>query len=216
MVFFYAIIRWVIIMKKYLAASIVVVITIGLLINIVVESMTVDPVNVLKGFGLFRYYTLQSNLIVGIYFASYLVGKWNKVELFSRFIGGVVIYVTVTFIVFALFIQPTYHPTGWNAVANILLHYLSPVLTILFISLYRKEYFFKRNDVVNWIIYPVLYLVFLVIYGSITNDYLYPFFQVENVGVIGLVIAIVLLVIFFIFLSFIFMKIVSNKEKANS
>ena len=203
-------------MKKYLASTIVIVVTIGLLINIVVESISVDPINILKGFGLFRYYTLQSNLIVCLYFSAFLIGKWNKNDLFNRFIGGVVIYVTVTFIVFAIFIQPTYHPTGWNIVSNILLHYISPVLTIGFITMYRKEYLFQKKDVKYWIVYPSLYLVFLVIYGSITNDYLYPFFQVENVGVNGLAIAIVLLVIFFIFLSFIFMKIVSIKEKTNS
>ena len=197
-------------MKKYLTASISVLAISGILINVLVSSFE-DPFSLFRGLGLFRYYTLQSNLIVAIYFALFFNGKWRNNDLYKRFIGGVTIYITITFFIFMIFLQPGWHPTGWNAVSNVLSHYLVPVLTIFFFGKYHKEYEFKMNDMFWWIVYPILYVVFIVVFGSISGDYLYPFFQVAEVGVFGLIYTIILLVLFFLGLSFILMKIVTKK-----
>jgi hypothetical protein len=62
-----------------------------------------------------------------------------------------------------------------------------------------------------WITYPLIYIVFVVIYGFITDDFLYPFFQVSEIGILGLAISILLLIGLFNGLCFLLVKIVSKE-----
>lgn len=198
-------------MKKSIQIVIILLALTGLLINVLVSTFE-DPINLGRGLGLFRYYTLQSNLIVMIYFVLLYLGKIKHVTL-HKFIGGIVVYITITLIIFAIMLAPTYHPTGWSQVSNIVAHYIVPVLVIFYFFYVKEKYNFRPKDVLIWISYPVVYILFMIVYGTITNDYLYPFFQVSEVGVLGLIITIFGLVFVFLLLSFSVMKIVSLQEK---
>jgi len=202
------------VMKKYLIPLIGFLAMAGISLNVMISAFE-TPYSLMRGLSLFRYYTLQSNLIVGVYFLLLGSKVLNKYDIFNRFFGGVTIYITITFVVFAIFLQGTYHPTGLQGVVNIVSHYIVPILAILYFVIIKNELTFKRLDMLWWIIYPLIYIIFMVIYGGITGDYLYPFFQVSEIGVNGLILTIVLLVGFFMGLSFLLMKIVSKKEITN-
>jgi len=45
-----------------------------------------------------------------------------------------------------------------------------------------------------WITYPLMYLLFADIHGFVTDDFLYPFFQVSEIGILGLFLSITLLI----------------------
>ena len=111
-------------------------------------------------------------------------------------------------------ISGTYYPTGWSQVSNILAHYLVPILVIIYTFTEKDYYDYIYKDIATWIIYPVVYVIFMIIHGMITNDYLYPFFQVSKVGTNGLILMVILLVFVFVLLSFIIMKIVSLQQKS--
>lgn len=193
-------------MKKYIRLSISLLALLGITINVIMSTLE-EPFSLLRGLWLFRYFTLQSNLLVFAYFLYvFLLGKSNK------FILGVTVYITFTFIVFAIMLSSTYHPQGWNQVANILSHYMVPIMVILYFFILNEEKSFRYKDIFLNMIYPLLYILFMLSHGMITGDYLYPFFQVANVGVFGLVITIFILVLFFIGLSILYMKIVSLQE----
>lgn len=198
-------------MRKYLSWLIAIIGTIGLLINVLVFSFD-DGFNLFRGLGAFRYYTLQSNFLVVSYFYASHFRKISENSLFKRYLGAITIYITITFVVFVIFLQPGYHPKGWHAVGNISLHYIVPILTIFHMIKYHNDYRFESRDYLWWMVYPLLYVVFMIVYGSISGDYIYPFFQVSEIGIMGLIFTIILLVIFFILLSFLLMKIVSKKQ----
>ena len=197
-------------MKNKLALLIIILSFTGLAINVIVNSSG-DNLTIWNGLALFRYYTLQSNLLVLIVFTLYLSN--TKKELINKAIGGVSIYITITFIVFAIMLSSTYHPTGWNQVSNIISHYIVPIIVLLHLGLNISDYTFVYRDSLYWIIYPSLYIVFIIIYGTSTNDYLYPFFQVDIIGFWGLVITIIILILFFLVLSFLLVKIVSFTKR---
>jgi len=169
----------------------------------------------LNGLQTFKYFTLQSNLIVFLYFLILYSRIFEHNKLFNKLFGGVVVYITITFIVYSIFIEPFVSPQGFAFIGSLLNHYVTPILVIAFISKYKGDYTFSYKDIKIWIIYPLVYLIFLVILGSISNNYLYPFFQVEDVGYIGLLIAIISVNILFYILSFILVKLVSNKESVS-
>lgn len=169
----------------------------------------------IEGVKTFRYFTIQSNLIVALYFGLSYTNKWNNSKKFDSLMGGVAIYITITFIVFMTMIDPYLTQVGLSLIGSIFLHYIVPALVIVFLIHYRYEYHFSSRDPFIWLIYPLSYLIFMLIYGKITNDYIYPFFQVDEIGVFRLIIMITIMILFFTFLSFLLVKILSKRENAN-
>lgn len=202
--------------KKYFALGIAISGTIGLLIVFLNTYFNPNPELSTSAFaqsvGLLKYFTMQSNILVVTYFWILFSLGLDKNESFNRLLGGVVVSITITFIVFAIMLQGTYQPVGWFKVSNLFNHYITPILAISFLLTFRNEYNFTLKDTRIWIIFPALYLVFMLIYGSITSDYLYPFFQIDEIGILMFLIAVVGLVLFFFILSILFMKIVSQKN----
>lgn len=167
---------------------------------------------ILHALEMFKYFTLQTNMIVFIYFVLIYLGTFKKNILFNKLLGGVVVYIAITFLVFSIFLEPNVNSQGFGFLGSLLNHYITPILVIGFISRYKDEYLFKFEDIKIWVIYPLIYLVILVVLGLTTGDYLYPFFQVEEVGILGLVLSIVSILVLFLILSFVLVKIVSKKE----
>ncbi len=198
-------------MKRKFELTIIVLAMVGILIEII-SHMFGDTFSFFRGIGLIRYFTIQSNLIL---FGYLLLGQFERIrnqELFQRFLPGIVIYITITFVVFATMLQGTFEITGIRILGNYLVHYIVPILSIVYLFMYGGNWY-KLQDILLWIIYPVLYLVFMLIYGTITSDYLYPFFDLNTISVAVLVITICILVVFFVILSFITLKILSISGK---
>jgi len=201
-------------MKKKIEIGIMVLALTGLLIEIL-SHMFQDPFNFFRGVGLIRYYTIQSN---GIVFGYFLLGLFDKVKehpLYQKMLPGVVIYIAVTFLIFATMLQGTFEITGIRILGNLLVHYIVPILSIIYLFVYGENKY-NYKDVLVWIVYPLSYIVFMFIYGSITSDYLYPFFDLNVIGIWTLTITIIILIVLFLILSFIVVKILSKKELTNN
>lgn len=187
-------------MKRKASLIIITTGTIGLLFTIIARAIGSDTNALGSAISSFRYFTIQSNLIVVIYF--WLLFSLNPKNIkFDKAIGGVIIYITVTFIVFALFLEPTWSPQGIELLGSILNHYVTPILSIVFLIYFRKDYSFNYKTIPFWLIYPLLYLLYVIIYGSLTNNYFYPFFEIDVIGVSNFIINSIALLIFFGILS---------------
>lgn len=199
-------------MKKYWRVLIVIIGTMGILSLVLNEAFITNPTNPMQSLSIFKYFTVQSNLVAVLYFCLLIFLKVDKrSEKWKNLIGGVMIYTTITFLIFAIVLEGLWDEKGLAQVGSILLHYINPIMIIGYVIYFRKEYHFIFKDSITWVIYPVIYLVFLVTWGMITSDFLYPFLQVSVIGIFGLIASIVGLVGLFFALSFIVVKILSKK-----
>jgi len=203
------------VMKKKLMIVIISSSTLGIILNLVqINFFDDNPDRLLESIKLFRYFTIQSNLLVAVYFALTVSGKFEDSDFFKRFFGSVFLSIFVTGIVFAGYLEWTYVSPGLYKIGSALLHYISPILVTMYLLQSKEDYSFEYKDIKVWLIYPVSYLVYLIIQGVITNDYLYPFFDVPTIGVLGLVISTFFLVLFFFGMSILLVKIFSKKNNA--
>lgn len=147
-----------------------------------------DPLIWVAGF---KYYTMQTNLMVTIWF-TLAIFWYNKPESLEKIMGPLkgafTLYITTTFFFFAVLLQIGYHPTGWAAFSNLILHYITPILFIVDWVLTENKIRYKWTFLPYWIIYPIGYLVFSLIHGISTGDYIYPFLDISSRGPIGYVI----------------------------
>lgn len=189
-------------MKQKSALIIFIIGTIGILATMI--SFALDNPNspFLSGLSTFKYFTILSNLFVVIYFGLIYFLKMERFPFFNQMFGGVVVYITITFIVFAVAIQGTWHPIGLEKIGTILNHYVVPILTIAFLIYYRDHYEFRKNDMFLWIIFPILYGIFVIIHGAITSDYIYPFFEIDDIGFGHFFLAFCSILVLFFALSF--------------
>jgi hypothetical protein len=128
---------------------------------------------------------MQTNLIVSIWFTLAIVW-YNKPESLEKIMGPLkgafTLYITTTFIFFAILLQIFYRPTGWAAFNNIILHYIIPLAFIGDWVLTENKMRYKWNYLPYWTIYPICYLMFSLIHGIITDDYLYFFLDISVLG----------------------------------
>lgn len=127
---------------------------------------------------LFNYYTIQSNLIVAVTAA---LAAWHGVSpppWLAPLGQAVSVWICVTGLGYHFLLAKIYHPEGWQAVANQLLHYITPLGMILYAQL---AWYGQPLQPLLWISYPLLYSVFNIIRGHVTGYYPYWFMRPEGV-----------------------------------
>jgi hypothetical protein len=152
---------------------------------------------------LFSTYTIQSNLLILIWLsiAIFLQEKYKTCWFFSGAVrGAITLYITVTFIIFALLLAPLYHPTGIEAYTNLSLHYIIPIAFLVDWVLTEMYHVYQWKYTLFWLSYPIFYLILTLILGSITGTYIYPFLDLNAMGTEFFVIVCIILTAFFILL----------------
>lgn len=142
----------------------------------------------------FGFFTIQSNLIVGVYVIWYWINPKSK-GVNGNFLPYMVSYITITFTLYSALLLPaairdgSVDKWGWVGYAtNILQHYLVPISAIVFYFVYLgtcKQDFNKPNNdfpksLLLGMIYPLCYVLYAIllpfmsahqysVYGEFTN-----------------------------------------------
>ena len=153
----------------------------------------------MRNLRIYRYFTMQTNLLVVIWLILAIFWSSDPVKmkkLMGKLKGAITLYITVTFLVFAVVLSSLYHPPGLEGVLNLMLHYIIPVGFIID-WLMTEGNNYQWSFIPYWFCYPIGYLFFALIHGGTTDDYLYPFLNLEVLGFDGLMIRVILLIAFF-------------------
>jgi hypothetical protein len=149
--------------------------------------------------GVLAYYTLQSNLVVAIFFIAWLfynsLTRDKKPSAKYYLIrGAVTACITLTFIVFHFALRPTlftgdYIQTYGSSVASLLLHYVVPLMVIADWLLFDQKGRFSKFDPLKWLFIPLAYLIFALvgagfgIFNASSSRYPYFFIDIDKYGI---------------------------------
>lgn len=134
----------------------------------------------------FSFFTIQSNVIAGavllvVGIGALLNAKANRQFAFIR--GAATLYIVITGIVFALLLSGLSErlqlTVPW---VNMVLHYLIPVVMLVDWLLFPPKFKFSFRHTILWLAFPLAYLAYTLVRGSIVNWYPYPFLDVSQVG----------------------------------
>jgi len=135
-----------------------------------------NPVNFLS------YFTIQSNLIA---VAVFLIGaaRWRQepTRRWDLIRGGAVVYMTVTFVVFALLLSNTNVDTAVPWV-NTVVHQVMPIAVIVDWLIDPPRNAISFRDSLVWLVYPLAWTAYTLIRGPIAGWYPYPFLDPANGG----------------------------------
>ena len=87
-----------------------------------------------------------------------------------------------TGIVYNIVLRQIWNPEGLQMVVDELLHSVIPVLFVVYwLAFVQKEKLLWKNFL-PWLLYPSIYLVYILIRGSLSGFYPYPFIDVDSLG----------------------------------
>jgi hypothetical protein len=124
--------------------------------------------------------------------------------------GAITVYISVTFIVYAILLDKLWTPEGIDLWLTTISHYVTPLAFIIDWAFFEERHTYQWRYAIHWLVYPFFYLLYNQVYGQITGRYLYPFLNVPDIGWSGLAFWVLGLSGFFVLLSAIYIYV--NKK----
>ena len=129
----------------------------------------------------FSYYTILTNLLLA----------WVCTKLFlknedsgnrQQILTAILVYILTVGLTYNIILRSIWEPQGLQLIVDNLLHTIVPAVYLLFWILCVKKNDLKWRDILPWLIYPFVYLVYVLIRGAISGIYPYPFIDVTHIG----------------------------------
>lgn len=133
----------------------------------------------------FSFFTILTNLTIALATtAIILIPNSRQGKFFSKpsTLSAIAVYIIIVGLVYNTILRFLWAPTGWQYIIDELLHTVIPVLYTLFWVFFVPKKTLKWIDVLPWMIFPMLYIVWTMIHGAFSGFYPYPF---VDVGVLG-------------------------------
>ncbi|WP_458685869.1 Pr6Pr family membrane protein [Nocardia tengchongensis] len=136
-----------------------------------------------RALNVFAFFTVQSNLIVGVTSLLLAINQKRSSTAFAvfRLIGLVAI--TVTGLVYHVALSSLFRLDSWALAADQLLHTVVPVMTVAGWLAFGPRGLTSARIVKLTVLFPLAYMIFTVIRGPLSSDwYPYPFADVHALG----------------------------------
>ncbi len=131
------------------------------------------------------YFTVLTNLFVALALLLPLVAPDSTLGRFAArpmVQGCAVASILVVGIVYHLLLRHVWAPQGMQWIADMLLHYVMPILFFLHWLLVLPSHRLPWWAPLVWCLYPVGYLAYALLRGQVLQSYPYPFIDVLAIG----------------------------------
>ena len=147
----------------------------------------------------FSYFTTETNLLVALALTIFCA-RPQAAQFLTRpsVRSALAVYVIVVGVVYAVLLRNLWHPHGVQLLADVVLHDAIPFLYPCYWLAFLPKGSLRWSDPAWWLVFPVLYFLYSMLRGAAFGIYLYPFFDVAQLGFARVTMnGIVLLAVFF-------------------
>ena len=138
----------------------------------------------------FSFFTILTNILTASVFTAVAFqpkGGWGKWLCRPSVQAATAVYIAIVGMVYQLLLRQLWNPQGAQWVADVLLHSVAPVGYVVYWLLFAPRAGLSWKDSVTWLIYPGVYLVYVLARGAVSGIYPYPFVDVNVLGYGGVV-----------------------------
>ena len=150
-----------------------------------VMAGNIGPSAIPRTFNFLSYFTILTNILTAL--ALNLPDRASQSAL-ARFFErptvrtAIAAYIIIVMAIVYFILRHLTDLAGWNFVADLILHYVMPLLFVIdWLFLVPKENL-KLKGVGMWLVFPVLYLLWTFIHGAVSGFYPYPFLNGNELG----------------------------------
>jgi hypothetical protein len=127
---------------------------------------------------LLRFFTVITNLLVAIMMTR--VARGRRVSPFI--LAGLTLAIVFVGLVYAALLHGLVELSGLALTADVLLHYVVPIAVAVYWPVFAPKIGLRFRDPLLWCVYPLSYLFYVVVRGSVDGRYPYPFIDVATLG----------------------------------
>jgi hypothetical protein len=151
----------------------------------------------------FGYFTILTNLLVCVALTTPLIAPASAAgRFFSRsdVTAGVATSIVFVGLAYHLLLRNAWNPQGLQRVADVLLHYVMPALFLIYWWFHFPKGALRWTHPLYWGLYPMVYMIYVLIRGAIIGSYPYRFidplaigYQQTMINAIGLLLVFIVL-----------------------
>ncbi|MER9948857.1 Pr6Pr family membrane protein [Mesorhizobium sp. M0047] len=133
----------------------------------------------------FSFFTILTNIGAVLVYASLLSPAgyaWLPAFAGTRIRAGVAVSIALVFIIYAAVLAQLWQPQGLFLLCDVLLHYVTPVLFVLWWLTSGADGRTRWSDISWWVLYPVAYLIYALMRAPFAGEVPYPFLDVARNG----------------------------------
>ncbi len=133
----------------------------------------------------FSFFTILTNILVALYFTT-------KVFHLSRFpfnlfrkkgaLTAITAFIFIVGLVYQVVLRNIWTPTGLQFIVDELLHTVIPLFVLFYWYLNSTDSATTIKSLMKWLLYPIFFLLFVLIRGHFSGYYPYPFLNVTEIG----------------------------------
>jgi hypothetical protein len=131
----------------------------------------------------FTFFTILTNLALVLIYASDLWPQtgmsWFRRPVTRGMLAAAIVLVAL-FYHFVL--AGIWNPQGLWKLADVTLHYITPVFYIAWWVLFARHGMLKWGDIPSMLVPPIIYLVYAMIRGALVGEYPYPILEANRIG----------------------------------
>ncbi|MCK0158889.1 Pr6Pr family membrane protein [Cellulophaga sp. F20128] len=133
----------------------------------------------------FSFFTILTNILVGLYFTT-IVCHLYKFP-FSLFrnkgaLTAITAFIFIVGLVYQVVLRNIWAPTGLQFIIDELLHTVIPIFMLFYWFFNIRQYEVKILPLALWLLYPLVFIIFLLLRGHFSGYYPYPFLNVTEIG----------------------------------
>jgi hypothetical protein len=128
--------------------------------------------------GYFSFLSIETNLLCAIV-TSLAAVRPTFPFAGNRIWSALAVYLVTGGIIFAVTLRHVWAHNDLQVLANVLLHYVTPILYAAFWLMAAPKDHLRWRDPAIWLIYPFIYLVVVLLFGLKTGFYPYPLINLK-------------------------------------
>jgi hypothetical protein len=133
-------------------------------------------------FNVFCFFTIQSNLIVGVTCGLLALDPDRSSTAFDTFRLIGIVAITITGVVYHAALRSLFDLESWALVGDVVVHTVVPVLAVVTWLVYGPRGRTSRRIMWLSLLFPVWWFGLALIRGAIVDYYAYPFVDVTRLG----------------------------------
>ncbi|WP_418498172.1 Pr6Pr family membrane protein [Flagellimonas sp.] len=136
----------------------------------------------------FSYFTILTNALVALFFTVKIFGADQKrlALLHGKSTPmALTAFIIVVGLVYQVVLRKLWNPTGLQMVVDELLHTIIPVLVYIYWVMFHARTPVAWKPLFRWLLYPLGYVLFVMVRGHFSGFYPYPFLNVEELGLMA-------------------------------
>jgi hypothetical protein len=133
----------------------------------------------------FSYFTIDSNGLAALAFTSLLLAPGSRL---GRFFGhhstltAITVYMIVVGLVYNVILRSLWDPQGLQWIVDELLHSVLPAVLVLHWLMIVAPERLQWKSILVWMLFPAVYCILIMLRGSGSGFYPYPFLDPDTLG----------------------------------